>query len=535
DLRAPLALCYRSLNETGASAIAEGPLLDVLRRVDCFGLALVRLDVRQEASRHIAVLDALTRFLGLGAYADWSEAERTAFLSRELAGRRPLVPPEWLATDATNRAPSPEVREVLATFRTIGELPPESLGAYVISMANAPSDVLAVCLLQRECGVRNLLRVAPLFESVLALREAGPIVRALLAVPWYREHCRDKQEVMIGYSDSAKEGGRLMSAWLLYTAQEDVVAACKAQGVQPVLFHGRGGSVGRGGGPTHEAILSQPPGSVGGHMRITEQGEMIQSKFGIVGIAQRTLEVVLTATLEATLRPPPPAPEPWRALVADLAQRSMASYQAVLQRPDFTAFFRATTPEPELSLVNVGSRPSRRKAEGGLSSLRAIPWIFAWTQVRLHLPAWLGIGDALEQALAAGKGAELAALYKQWPFFRSTLDLVEMVLAKSEPDLFLRYNAVLADPKLQPLGVELTGRLARTSERILQLTGHKELLQDNAVLRRSIQVRNPYVDPLNLLQIDLLRRVRAGDASESTRNALLITINGVAAGMRNTG
>jgi phosphoenolpyruvate carboxylase len=495
----------------------------------------VRLDVRQEASRHTAMLDAVTRHLGLGAYADWPEPERVAFLAKELAGLRPLIPPAWLTADTGDATPTAEVREALATFRTIGELPPESLGAYVISMAGAPSDVLAVCLLQRECGVRQPLRVAPLFESVQALRDAGAIVRALLGVPWYREHCGDVQEAMIGYSDSAKEGGRLASAWLLYTAQEDVVAACKEQGVRPVLFHGRGGSVGRGGGPTHEAILSQPPGSVGGHMRITEQGEMIQAKYGIAGIARRTLEVYLTATLEATLRPPAAAPAPWRCLMADLAQRSMSAYQAVLQRPEFTAFFRASTPEPELSLVNVGSRPARRNADGGLSSLRAIPWVFAWTQVRLHLPSWLGIGEALEKALAAGHGEALAALYRDWAFFRSTLDLVEMVLAKSEPDLFLRYNAALVEEHLQPLGKELARKLEETEKLLLRVSGHRELLQDNAVLRRSIQVRNPYVDPLNLLQIDLLRRVRAGDDSETTRNALLITINGIAAGMRNTG
>jgi phosphoenolpyruvate carboxylase len=532
ELRAPLELCHRSLRETGAGAIAEGRLLDVLRRVDCFGLALVRLDIRQEAACHTAVLDALTHHLELGRYGEWSEAERTAFLTQELSGRRPLVPPSWFEPGG---APTPEVEETLATFRTIAVLPPESLGAYVISMAGAPSDVLAVCLLQREAGVRHPLRTAPLFESLQALREAGAIIRALLAVPWYRRHCGDRQEVMIGYSDSAKEGGRLASAWLLYTAQEQVVTACREHGVQPVLFHGRGGSVGRGGGPTHEAILSQPPGSVGGHMRITEQGEMIQAKYGITGIAQRTLEVYLTAALEATLRPLPPPPAPWRALMDHLAQRSMAAYQAVLGRPEFPAFFRAATPEPELSLLNVGSRPARRKDAGGLASLRAIPWVFAWTQVRLHLPAWLGVDQALEEAFAAGQGPALEALYRDWPFFRSTLDLVAMVIAKSEPELFLRYNAALTDESMQPLGRELATRLRRTGELLLRVSGSKELLAGNAVLRRSIQVRNPYVDPLNLLQIDLLRRVRDGDASETAQNALLITINGIAAGMRNTG
>ncbi len=536
DLRAPLQLCYRSLHETGAGAIAGGRLLDVLRRVDCFGLALVRLDVRQEAARHTAVLDAVTRHLGLGAYGDWTEAERIAFLTAELAGRRPLLPRAWLeGAPGGGELPEPEVREVLASCRALAGLPQESLGAYVISMAGAPSDVLAVCLLQRECGVEHLLRVVPLFESVQALRDAGPILRALLAVPWYRKHCRGLQEVMIGYSDSTKEAGRLASAWLLYTAQEEVVAACREAGVRPVLFHGRGGSVGRGGGPTHEAILAQPPGSVDGCLRVTEQGEMIQAKYGIVGIAQRTLEVYLTATLQATLLPAAPAPAPWRALAADLAERSLAAYKEVVQRPDFPAFFRAATPEPELGLLNVGSRPARRKADGGLSSLRAIPWVFAWTQVRLHLPSWLGVGEALGAAFDRGQTAELQALYREWPFFRSTVDLVEMVLAKSDPGLFLRYNEALASPALQPLGRELAERLEQTGAAVLRVSGHPELLAENAVLRRSIQVRNPYVDPLNLLQIDLLRRLREGDTSESTQNALLITINGVAAGMRNTG
>ncbi len=536
DLREPLELCFRSLHETGAGAIADGRLLDVLRRVDCFGLALVRLDIRQEAARHTALLDSVTRDLGLGAYGDWTEAQRVAFLAAELAGRRPLIPRAWLdAGPAGAESPPPEVREVLATCRAIAALPSESLGAYVISMAGAPSDVLAVCLLQRECGGAHPLRVVPLFESVQALRDAGPILRALLALPWYRAHCRGLQEVMIGYSDSAKEAGRLASAWLLYTAQEEVVAACREAGVRLVLFHGRGGSVGRGGGPTHEAILSQPPGSVDGSLRVTEQGEMIQAKYGIAGIAQRTLEVYLTATLEATLRPPPAARASWRTLISGLAGRSMDAYQEVLRRPDFTAFFRATTPEPELGLVNVGSRPARRQADSGLSSLRAIPWIFAWTQVRLHLPAWLGIGEALEMAVTQGKEDELAALYRDWAFFRSTVDLVEMVLAKSEPELFLRYNAALAEESLQPLGLELARKLAHTSGLVLRVSRHGELLAENAVLRRSIQVRNPYVDPLNLLQIDLLRRVRGGDHSETTVNALLITINGIAAGMRNTG
>jgi phosphoenolpyruvate carboxylase len=368
-----------------------------------------------------------------------------------------------------------------------------------------------------------------------ALGNAGTTLRELLGLPWYRRRDSGQQEVMIGYSDSTKEAGRLASAWALYRAQEEVVAACRAFGVQPVLFHGRGGTVGRGGGPTHQAILSQPPGSVDGRLRVTEQGEMIQAKYGTPGIARRTLELYLTATLEATLLPVR-APEPaWRTRMEALAARAMESYRRFVSQAGFTTYFRSVTPEPELSLLNIGSRPARRRADGGLESLRAIPWVFAWTQVRMMLPAWLGADEALTEALEAGGEAELAALYQEWPFFRSTVDLMEMVLAKSDGGIFRRYNEVLVPPELRPLGRELGARLAATIATVRRITGHRELLQENRVLQRSIRVRNPYVDPLNVLQVELLRRLRNGDATATTRNALLVAINGIAAGMRNTG
>ncbi len=535
ELREPLELCRRSLQATGLGVLADGRLLDVLRRVDCFGLTLVRLDVRQEARRHTDVLDAVTRHLGLGSYAEWDEARRQAFLVEELESRRPLIPRAFLDGKGSAEPGLDEaVREVLATFSELGRIPADSLGAYVISMAAAPSDVLAVCLLQRECGVETPLRVVPLFESVQALREAGSIVRALLAVPWYRARA-PIQEVMIGYSDSAKDAGRLASAWLLYTAQEEVVAACRAAGVQPVLFHGRGGTVDRGGGPMHQAILSQPPGSVNGRLRVTEQGEMIQAKYGIGGIAQRTLELYLTATLETTLQEPvAPRPE-WRETMARLADRAMEAYRGIVNHSDFVTFFRAVTPVEEFDLLNVGSRPARRRSSGGLETLRAIPWVFAWTQVRLMLPSWAGTGEALDDA-ASGDGEKmLRTMYGEWPFFRSTVDLIAMVLAKADPTVFSYYNRVLAPAGLQAMGEALAARFEGTRKALLRATGQGELLQDNLVLQRSIRVRNPYVDPLNVLQVELLRRIRAGDDQGDTRNALLVTINGIAAGMRNTG
>ena len=337
----PLLLCYRSLNDTGVGVLANGRLLDLLRRLACFGLTMVKLDIRQEAGRHSEAMDAVTRYLGLGSYAQWSELERQKFLIGELQSRRPLIPREFEAT--------PAVRSVLETFATVARIHPESMGAYVIAMASAPSDVLVVALLQQEHGIHRPSRVVPLFETTAALRSAGETVRKLLAIPWYREHIRGYQEVMIGYSDSAKEAGRLASAWGLYRAQEDVVAACRENSVRPVLFHGRGGTIGRGGGPTFLAILSQPPGSVDGRLRVTEQGEMIQAKFGTSGIAMRTLELYLTATLEATLQPGKPPMPSWRKRMEDLSLRSMSAYREVLEGPKFVEYFRAVTPEAEFA------------------------------------------------------------------------------------------------------------------------------------------------------------------------------------------
>ena len=528
ELRRDLLLVRDSLHAVGAATIAEGRLLDLLRRLDAFGLGLVRLDIRQEAARHTALLDAITRHVGLPAYGALDEAARQAFLVHELAGARPLVPP-LLPLE-------PAEAEVWATFRT-ASAEAESLGAYVISMASAPSDLLAVLLLLREAQTipGPWLRVVPLLETLGDLDHAGAIMAALLAIPWYRDHLAahhgSRQEVMIGYSDSTKDAGRLGAAWALYRAQEDVVAACRAAGVRLVLFHGRGGSVGRGGAPNHEAILAQPPGSVDGALRVTEQGEVIQAKYGLTGIALRTLEQTLSATLEVTLCPPP-APEPaWRARMDTLAARSVAAYRGVVRDdPRFVPYFRALTPEPELARLRIGSRPPRRAGgDPGITSLRAIPWVFAWTQVRLILPAWLGVGEALA-------GEDVRSLVASWPFLRTTLEMVEMVLAKAEPGITARYEAALVPPALWPLGADLRARLDQTRSAVMAALGRTDLLERQPVLQSSIAVRNPYVDPINLVQVELLRRLRAGEGDEEELvHALLLTINGVAAGMRNTG
>lgn len=533
-LRAPLACIDRSLRACGMAAIADGSLRDTLCRLDAFGLTLLRLDIRQEARRHAEALDAVTRWLGLGSYLDWDEATRQDFLLRELTGRRPLVDDTFLASDECPDT----VREVLATCAVIAEADPESLGAYVISMARHPSDLLAVMLLQRMAGVRRPMRVVPLFETLQDLDGAAATMAALLDIPWYRERVAAGQEVMIGYSDSAKDAGFLAAAWAQYRAQEALTELFRRRGVPLTLFHGRGGSVSRGGSPTRMAVLSQPPGSVAGRIRVTEQGEVIRFKYGLPHVAQENLEQYLAAVLEATLAPPP-APQPaWREEMTRLTATSFAAYRKVVRETPATLdYLRDVTPIRELTRLALGSRPARRSADLGIDSLRAIPWVFAWTQTRLMLPGWLGTGEALADALTDPMRADLLRdMLARWPFFHGVIDMQEMVLAKVDTAIAGYYEARLAEgASLRELGVQLRQRLAGTLQALRALTGRADLLDNNPVMRWSIEVRNPYTDPLHLLQVELMQRLRAGAESEALESALMVTIAGIAAGMRNTG
>ncbi|RLN22486.1 phosphoenolpyruvate carboxylase 4 [Panicum miliaceum] len=540
----PLLLCYQSLESCGSSVLADGRLADLIRRVATFGMVLMKLDVRQESGRHTEALDAVTSYLELGVYSEWDEEKKLDFLTRELKGKRPLVPP--------NIEVAADVKEVLDTFKVAAELGSDSLGAYVISMASNASDVLAVELLQKDARLTvsgdlgrpcpgGTLRVVPLFETVKDLREAGSAIRKLLSIDWYREHIiknhNGHQEVMVGYSDSGKDAGRFTAAWELYKAQEDVVAACNEFGIKVTLFHGRGGSIGRGGGPTYLAIQSQPPGSVMGTLRSTEQGEMVQAKFGLPQTAVRQLEIYTTAVLLATLRPPHPPREPkWRHLMEEISRVSCAHYRrTVYEDPEFITYFQEATPQAELGFLNIGSRPAKRKPAGGISSLRAIPWVFAWTQTRLVLPAWLGVGAGLQDALDRGHGGELRAMYAEWPFFQSTLDLIEMVTAKADAPMAAHYEEMLVARERRAVGGELRRELARTERCVLAVSGHSKLTAHNRSLRRLIESRLAYLNPINMLQVEVLRRLRRDDDNRRLRDALLITINGIAAGMRNTG
>ncbi|KAL1295133.1 hypothetical protein HN51_055996 [Arachis hypogaea] len=544
QLLEPLLLCYESLQSCGSGVLADGRLADLIRRVATFGMVLMKLDLRQESGRHAETIDAITKYLDLGTYSEWDEEKKLEFLTRELKGKRPLVP-------HSIEVPH-EVKEVLDTFRIAAELGSDSLGAYVISMASNASDVLAVELLQKDARLSvagdlgrecpgGTLRVVPLFETVKDLRGAGSVIRKLLSIDWYREHViknhNGHQEVMVGYSDSGKDAGRFTAAWELYKAQEDVVAACNEYGIKVTLFHGRGGSIGRGGGPTYLAIQSQPPGSVMGTLRSTEQGEMIDAKFGLPQIAVRQLEIYTTAVLLATLRPPhPPREEKWRKVIEEISNISCQCYRSVVyENPEFLSYFHEATPEAELGFLNIGSRPARRKSSKGIGHLRAIPWLFAWTQTRFVLPAWLGVGAGLKGACEKGHTEELKEMYREWPFFQSTIDLIEMVLGKADIPIAKHYDEVLVSKERQELGRQLRSELMTAEKFVLVISGHEKLQQNNRSLRRLIENRLPFLNPLNMLQVEILKRLRREDDIRKIRDALLITINGIAAGMKNTG
>lgn len=527
QLLEPLLLCHQSLLDCGMDIIAEGPLEDTIRRVACFGVTLTKLDIRQSSDRHAQVFEELSQFYGLGSYSAWTEEGRQAFLIKELQSQRPLIPHHW--------TPSDEVQEVLDTCRVVAQADPASLGSYVISMAGQPSDVLSVILLLKEMGITHNMRVVPLFETLADLDDARSCIDSLLSLPWYKQYTQGHQEVMIGYSDSSKDAGQLAAVWGQYRAQEALTALCQQHQTRLTLFHGRGGTVGRGGGPSHTAILAQPPGSVDRSIRVTEQGEMIRFKFGIPDLAVRSLELYAGAVLKASLAPAPAPLDHWRDAMDALAATGLESYRGIVREdPQFVPYFRAVTPEQELTKLPLGSRPAKRKASGGVESLRAIPWIFAWTQIRLMLPAWLGSDTALQGAVAQNKLALLQEMYSQWPFFASYVDMLEMVLAKTDISISAYYESRLVSEELKVLGSSLRARRDSAIEMVLKIKDQQQLLNAHPNIRQSIDVRNPYIDPLHFLQAELLHRDR-NQPDQRLEQALMVTMAGISAGMRNTG
>nr|AIT70071.1 phosphoenolpyruvate carboxylase [Grateloupia turuturu] len=548
DLLQPLLIMYRSLHETGDGIIAEGKLKDLIRRVHIFGLTLVKLDIRQEAAEHTNALNVITEYIGMPRYDSLDEEGRISFLTSILEGRRPLLPRSLPATG--------KAKNVLDTFETVCEVGTEALGAYIISMCMRPSDVLAVEVLQQECsrdGGARSLRVVPLLETIKALQDSTVVLNTLFENSWYREHLRTRydsvQEVMVGYSDSGKDGGRLTSAWELYKAQEQMAACAEKHGIRLRFFHGRGGTVGRGGGPQHLAILSQPPGTVNQYLRVTIQGEVMEQDFGLPELALKTLDTYTTAVLKADLTPGVEVKDEYRSLLDAMSEISCKKYREIVHGdPRFVQYFRSATPEQELGLLNIGSRPQKRK-EGGVETLRAIPWVFAWTQTRLHLPVWLGLGSALQAGLKLGGGPGLLReMYDNWPFFRSFFDLIEMVLAKADPHISSRYDDILVTGDEQKqFGDMLRSLLVETIDLVLKVSGEQKLLDKDRVQQRAINTRREWLTPMNLAQVELLKRWRSMSVKGAVKDgvspeeagtcvdALIISMKGLSSALQNTG
>ena len=512
-----------------------------------FGFHLARIDLRQSSGEHEAVVAELLARAGVEAgYGGLDEAARVALLSRELAGPRPLRSPHLAYSELAES----ELAVVAAAAEGRRRLGPHAVPHYVISHCQSVSDLLEVGVLLREAGLLRPgdppaldMDIVPLFESVADLERCGEIMAAALEQPLYRSWVRargDEQEVMLGYSDSNKDGGYLASNWALYKAAAALREACASRGVRLRLFHGRGGTVGRGGGPSYDAILAQPAGSVDGALRLTEQGEVIASKYADPGSGRRNLEILAAATLEASLgrRAPHPNRERHMEIMQALAGHALRAYRALVRQPGFLDYFRASTPLEEIAALNIGSRPASRRGSARLEDLRAIPWVFSWSQCRLMLPGWYGFGSAVEAWLGEKGGTldELREMQRGWPFFRSVLSNMDMVLAKSDLAIASRYAELVPDAKLRgEVFGRISGEWQRTWRFLLEITRQTELLADNPALARSIRNRFPYLDPLNHLQVELLRRYRAGETDERTRRAIHLTINGVAAGLRNSG
>ena len=529
QLWTPLYACYQSLHECGMGVIADGSLLDTLRRLKAFGLHLVRLDVRQESTRHSDVLSELTRYLGIGDYDQWSEQEKIAFLTNELRSKRPLIPRDW--------EPSEQVKEVLETCKVVAEQPREAFGAYVISMARTASDVLAVHLLLQECGCPYRMDVCPLFETLDDLNNSEAVMKQLMSIDLYRGFIQNHQMVMIGYSDSAKDAGVMSAGWAQYDAMDKLVKVCDEEGIELTLFHGRGGTVGRGGAPAHAALLSQPPKSLKGGLRVTEQGEMIRFKLGLPDVAVNSFNLYASAILEANLLPPPEPKQEWRNLMEVLSQVSCEAYRNVVRGEEkFVPYFRQATPELELGKLPLGSRPAKRNPNGGVESLRAIPWIFSWSQNRLVLPAWLGAGEAIQYSIDQGHQALLEEMCREWPFFSTRLGMLEMVYSKCNMEIAKYYDQRLVDKELLPLGELLRKQLQKDIKAVLNVENNENLMQSDPWGLESIRLRNIYVEPLNMLQAELLYRTRKCETPPAElEEALMVTIAGIAAGMRNTG
>jgi phosphoenolpyruvate carboxylase len=553
ELAADLVVIATALADDGAAVAADGRLRNLIRDVDVFGFHLCPLDLRQHSGVHERVVsELLARAMGRRGYEDLAEPERQALLLKELGTPRPLVSPHVKYGEETMQA----LATLAATARVRARFGDRAIPNYVISMSAAPSDVLEVALLLKEVGLLVPgeepscgLNIIPLFETIEDLRRCGGVLDQLFSITYYRkllESRGDMQEVMLGYSDSNKDGGFLTSNWELYKGELAIVQTCRRHGVGLRLFHGRGGTVGRGGGPAYRAVLAQPSGSVNGQLRLTEQGEVIASKYSDPVVGRRNLATLVAATMEATLLDGVDLGNdeaPFYEAMEELSAHAFSAYRGlVYETPGFIDYFRASTPINEIGDLNIGSRPASRRSSDRIEDLRAIPWVFSWGQSRQAIPGFYGFGSAVNTYLGKGSArkrrlATLRAMYARWPFFRTLVDRLDMVLAKMDLGIAARYAALVRDARLRKA---VFGRIERehhdTCAAFFAITETKELLETNLSLAHSLRNRIPYIDPLSHLQVDLLRRLRTGkgDADE-LRRAVHLTINGVAAGLRNSG
>jgi phosphoenolpyruvate carboxylase len=544
-----LDLVAESLSAFAGERIAGGGLLDIRRRVEAFGFSLAELEVRQHSARHAAAADELLAVSGVAGYLHMGEAERMRVLEERLADERPLaIPPEALT------APTREIIETFQAMRDIQQLNgPAGAQTCVISMAHAASDALAVLMLAREAGLadneRSQLDIVPLFETIGELRDCGRILTEMLSSPAYRAAVRARgnhQQVMVGYSDSNKDGGYLAATWGTYEAQQALADAAAAAGVELVVFHGRGGAVGRGGGPMYRAIMARPAAVASGTFKITEQGEVIFARYGSLPIAERHLEQVVHALLLSSMHGGSGAPTDWLAVMERLADVSRGAYAGLTREcPEFMEFFHAATPFPELATLNLASRPVSRAASDGrtalpdLEDLRAIPWVFSWTQARVNLPGWCGLGTALDAEMRSGGLERLQTMYADWPFFTSAMDNAQLSLGTADVPMARRYaSSLVEEPSVRGVFDVILREYELAVACVLQVTRQRELLERSPVLARSIKLRNPYVDALHIAQLALLKRFRANASAPDDQqllDAIHHSINGIAAGLQTTG
>ncbi|MCF3628406.1 phosphoenolpyruvate carboxylase [Thalassospiraceae bacterium LMO-SO8] len=547
ELGDDLRILHDSLAQNGSLALTKGRLRHLRRAVDCFGFHLARLDLRQGSDVHNATLAELLDAAEPGTgYLDMDEQARRDLLGAELLNRRPLIVPRHAYSETTAKE--------LAVLRTardgLDRYGADAIRTAIVSNTREASDILCLAVLLKEAGLidetgQSSLNLVPLFETIDDLRRSVEIMDALLSTPTYRRlvDSRDGlQEIMLGYSDSNKDGGYVTSGWELYKAETGLVDLCRRHGVKLRLFHGRGGSVGRGGGPSFDAILAQPAGAVDGQIRLTEQGEIISSKYTNPEVGRRNLEIHVAATLEASLLHPSDGPvsEAFTDAMDQLSDLAFRAYRdLVFETPGFNEYFRAATVIDEISTLNIGSRPAARKASGKITDLRAIPWVFSWSQCRIMLPGWYGFGSAV-QAWRDEAGDDALALLRQmhrdWPFFSTLLSNMDMVLAKSNMAVASRYADLLSDKTLRDtIFNRIREERIATITALFEITGNDRLLAGNALLARSIENRFPYIDPLNHLQVDLLRAHRGGTDDPKVLRGLLLSINGISAGLRNSG